>query len=293
MVSLKTSSEKTAEKVYLGYSQAELDRAYTQTEWADNVADILAGWARRSCESRAAHMRFTTHTYGPDPIEVLDVFGAAGATVHLHIHGGAWQRQTKDDCSFMAPAMQAIRVPFVVPEFGRLPETPMPRVLDQIARSVLWTYQTFIATGPAENLVISGHSSGAHMAALLASYDFAGAVPAACLRAILCVSGPYDLDPVLRSARRNYIDLSVEQAVRLSPIERIADMRVPVHLLYGGNESPEFQRQSEAYAKALKASGMLAGCQMVPNRNHFEIADDLADPGQAAGQYLRDLLTVS
>jgi arylformamidase len=220
----------------------------------------------------------------------LDVFDADGATVHFHIHGGAWQRQTKEDCSFIAPAMQAIGIPFVVPEFGRLPDTSMPDVLDQIARALVWTFETYVRTGRARDLVVSGHSSGAHMAALLTSYDFAGALPPSCLRTVLCISGAYDLAPVMLSARSRYIDLSPEQAFRLSPIERTAEMTAPVHLLYAQNESPEFCRQSQAFAKKLKAEGMLAGYRRMPARNHFEIADDLADPGTDTGRYLKRLL---
>lgn len=285
------SFETSSGNVYLGYSQTELDRAYTQTEWAANIEEILQRWDERGVRCRNEGFGYAEHAYGAAGQERLDIFEASGPTLHFHIHGGAWQRQSKEACSFIAQAMQSIDVPFVVPEFGRLPDARMPEVLDQIAQALIWTYETCVARGRANDIVISGHSSGAHMAALLASYDFGDALPASCLRAVLCLSGSYDLHPVLLSSRRHYIDLTSEEAQRLSPIHRIEQMHVPLHLLYGERESPEFCRQSQAFAKALEQSGKLSACQEISGVNHFEIADDLGNLNTRVGQYAAQLLT--
>ncbi|MEQ6250295.1 alpha/beta hydrolase [Sulfitobacter sp. HNIBRBA3233] len=284
-------SEPAPEKVYLDYTQAELDRAYTQTEWADNIGPILKGWDTRGAHSRTARYRYAEHAYGKSADERIDLFDAPGPSVHFHVHGGAWQRQSKEACSFIAPAMHAIDMPLAVPEFGRLPETRMPDVFGQIARALVWTYRTLVENGTARDIVVSGHSSGAHMAALLASHDFGDALPPDALRAVLCISGSYDLHPVMLSARRSYIDLDAQEVRDLSPIRRIAETRVPVHLFYGSEESPEFRRQSEAYGAALAHAGKLTVCRQVAGRNHFEIADDLGTPDSTVGAYACKLLT--
>ena len=287
---MPSSAATHARNVYLNYTQAALDRAYTQSLWAPNMETLLSGWAARGAPLRTAVTGYSEEAYGRAPCERLDVFDARGPVVHLHIHGGAWQRQSKEDCSFIAAGMRALDVPFVVPEFGRLPDYRMPDVLDQIARATLWTYETYVASGRAEGIVISGHSSGAHMAALLASYNFGAALPVSAIRAVLCVSGSYDLEPVLLSARREYIDLDDAERHRLSPIEQVARTRVPLHLLYGERESPEFIRQSLAFASVLGAGGRLASCAQIDGANHFEMADQLGDPQTPVGQWLGHLL---
>ncbi|SFF02076.1 arylformamidase [Sulfitobacter brevis] len=288
---MKNSAEGATTKVYRDYSQADLDRAYNQNEWADNAQEMFDRWALGGRACRTNNNNYTTQPYGDGPNEWLDVFHAGGKTVHFHIHGGAWRYQSKDGCSFIAKAMQAIEVPFVVPDFGSLPQTRMPDVLKQIASALIWTYETYVQTGKAERLVVSGHSSGAHMAALLASYDFGDALPLSCIRAIVCISGAYDLEPVLLSARRQYIDLTQQEANQLSPIARIDQMNAPIHLFYGENDSPEFKRQSLEFAQALKLRKMLVACRLVAGRNHFEIADDLGDLGSTVGAYISSLLT--
>ncbi|WP_159456783.1 alpha/beta hydrolase [Roseivivax jejudonensis] len=291
-VRVQGSAERRSGSVYLDYSQEELDRAYTQALWAPNMQSLIDGWTRDGAACRDPGHGYAEHAYGPRDCERLDVFDAAGPIVHLHLHGGAWQRQSKEDCSFIAPAMRRLDVPFVVPEFGRLPDQRMPEVFDQIVAAMVWTYQTYVASGRAEGIVVSGHSSGAHMAALVASHDFGPALPVSALRAVLCISGPYDLYPVLLSTRRSYIDLTPAEAERLSPIRRVAQTRVPLHLIFGSRESPEFVRQSRAFAAALAGEGKLAACVEVAGANHFEVADQLGSHDSDVGFWLTKLLTM-
>lgn len=278
--------------VYLHYTQAELDRAYTQSAWAPNMQSLMEGWTTSGAACRSRTFAFSSHAYGPTQDEQIDIFEMPGDIVHLHIHGGAWQRQTKEDCSFLAHSMKTLPAPLAVPEFGRLPDTRMPVVLDQIARALVWTYERFVVNGHAEGIVISGHSSGAHMAALIAARGFADFLPASAVRAIMCISGPYDLHPVLLSVRNRYIDLSEEEALQLSPIHRVDDIWAPLHLVYGRNESPEFIRQSQAFAAALSAAGKLGSCTEIEGANHFEVADQLGSPDAPVGRLLAGLLTM-
>ena len=289
---LDTCEASTDRRVYLDYTQEALDRAYTQSAWAPNMQALLDDWSERSTACRTPAFGYGEHAYGLSGDERIDVYDAPGRMVHFHIHGGAWRRQSKAACGFIAAAMRDLSVPFVVPEFGKLPQVRMPDVLDQIARALAWTHERFVRSGAADGIVVSGHSSGAHMAALLAAYDFAGKVPTTALRAVLCISGAYDLAPVMLSSRGSYIDLTEGERRRLSPIHRVADTRVPIHLVFGARESPEFRRQSRAYAAALAAGGRLASCTEIAGANHFEVADQLGTPGTPVGDALAGLLTM-
>lgn len=277
--------------VYQGYNQQELDRAYTQTEWASNVAALMAEWQARGEACRAAFEGYRELAYGTSEAERIDVFPADGRLVHFHIHGGAWKSQSKADCSFMAPAMAREGVTLAVPDFGLLPETRMPDVLDQIARALRFTYERLVDDGPADTIVVSGHSSGAHMAAMLALKGVAPDVPDDAIRAVVCISGSYDLEPVLLSARRSYIDLTAEEAKALSPIRRVDELRLPLHLVYGEHESPEFKRQARAFAAEAERCGKLAALREFAATNHFEIADGLADPHSDVGRYVFRLMS--
>jgi arylformamidase len=282
-----------APQVYPGYNQAELDLAYSQRHWAENADQILGRWSSAVVAIRAASPGYREFRYGPQADELIDLYPAPGRPrhAHFHIHGGAWRAQSKSDCAFLAPLMRAADLNFVVPGFGNLPQQRLPQVLANLIRALRWTYDNQIRTGRAEKILISGHSSGAHMAALLAMQDWAAlGVDAAAFLGFVCISGPYDLEPVLLSSRRSYIDLSEAEARQMSPILYAGRSCLPLHLLYGSRESPEFIRQSRAFAKALESENKLAACLEIPGKNHFEIMDSLADPNEAVAQYVLKLL---
>ena len=97
-----------ATKVFLDYTQEELDRAYDQRNWAPNAEQLIALSPVKSAETRK-RLKFTTHSYGPTAHETLDVFPASStnAPVMIFIHGGGWRQGLKEDYSFVASRLLA------------------------------------------------------------------------------------------------------------------------------------------------------------------------------------------
>src|SRR5687767_10589948 len=91
-------------KVYLDYTQDELDKAYTQPAWAPNMKEVLARQSEASAKLRSVLVP-RTFSYGPGQDETLDMFISelVKGPIHVHIHGGGWRALTKDDVSFPAP----------------------------------------------------------------------------------------------------------------------------------------------------------------------------------------------
>ena len=271
--------------VFLGYSQAELDRAYDQRAWAPDAEVSLARCRAAGSRVRAGARMLPDIRYGDHDDERLDVFptAMAGAPIHVHIHGGAWRIQSKHDASFMAPAMTSAGMHFVTPEFTNLPACRMPDMVDQLARALGWVYRRAGAFGgDPDRILLSGHSSGAHLCAVLLTLDWAArGLPADLVKAAFCASGTYDLAPVLLSARRSYIDLTAEEAERLSPLRHVEVVRCPMIIVTGERESPEFVRQGMAFAGALRDAGCDVELIHVPKLDHFEINEAIGTAGAA------------
>jgi arylformamidase len=238
------------EKVWRDYDQAGLDAAYDQRVWAPDMAAWLARYRADTAAARAA-LKPQALSYGPHD---CDIYPAAGTPrgVHLHIHGGAWRAQGRDDSGFLAPAFCAAGFQVAVPDFSLLPARRLPDVVAELRACVAWLR-------PRGPIHLSGHSSGAHLAAVLAT-EMAFA-------SVTLVSGVYDMEPVLLSARRLYVELTAAEAVALSPIRQAARIHAPLRLAWGTGESPEFIRQSEAMAAATGAKTFVLSGQ-----NHFAAA---------------------
>jgi arylformamidase len=264
--------------VFLGYTQDELDRAYDQRVWADNAELVIARYKAASAEARAAVRRWSEVKYGVRADEAIDVFPAGDrAPIHVHIHGGAWRLHSKSDASFPAPAMVDAGMHFVVPNFTNLPTVRMPDMVDQLICALAWIFRNAESFGgDRDRILLSGHSSGAHLAAVLLTIDWPRhGLPRDLVKAALLISGSYDLGPVMLSSRRSYIDLTDDEVARLSPLRHVAAISCPVKVLHGDEESPEFIRQARRFSGALSAAGKHAELIAVPQVNHFEINEGL------------------
>jgi arylformamidase len=77
------------------------------------------------------------------------------------------------------------------------------------------------------------------------------------------------------------IDDQAENAY--SPQRHIDKLHVPIVVMYGTNETPEFQRQSREFAAAVKAAGKPIEVIVAQKYVHMESAESLANPYGLAG----------
>jgi arylformamidase len=270
-----------AKKVFLNYTQEELDRAYDQRNWAPNAEQLIALSPVKSAETRK-RLRFTTHSYGSAPDETLDVFPTdrANAPVAIFIHGGGWRQGTKEDYSFVAEALVPAGAHCVVLNFANIPEARVPEMAEKIRHGIVWTYRNAKSFGgdPAQ-LYVFGHSSGGHLCSVMLTTDWAKyGVPAKLFRAGLVGSGMYDLEAPMLSARSQYAKVTKEEEDALSAMRHLDRVHCPILICYGDKESPDFQRQGRDFAAALKKAGLPHELHVEPGLNHFEVMHSISAP---------------
>lgn len=278
-------------KVFLDYTQKELDDAYDQSVWAKNAQEVIKRYGTAS-EAVRARYKFETKAYGGGEDEKLDIFApvkgapAGGAPIHMFIHGGAWRGGRKEMYSFPAPTFVESGAVFVAIGFSSIPKVRLPDMAHQVRSAIAWTYKNAKSFGgDPERLFVSGHSSGGHLCGVALVTDWSRyGVPANAVKGGLAVSGMYELDPVMLSARSSYVKISDEEKAALSALRHLDRVACPAAFAYGDGESPEFKRQSRDMAAALKAKGKPSELIEVKGVNHFEIIETLGRPDGALGK---------
>jgi arylformamidase len=109
-------------------------------------------------------------------------------------------------------------------------------------------------------------------------------LPPTIIKGGVCGSGMYDLKPVRLSKRSSYVKFTDEVEQALSSQRHIDKLAAPVTLVYGTEETPEFQRQSRDFAAAVKAAGKPATLVVAEGYNHFEVMESLGNPYSAFGR---------
>jgi arylformamidase len=263
-------------RVFLHYTQDELNRNFDQRTWAKNALELIARYPLIAKATRERFEHSASVRYGAHPDELLDIFPARGGSgaVQVFVHGGAWKNFTKDDYSFVAGSYVPAGVHTVVLNFSKLPAQRLPAVVDQVARGIAWVRDNAAQFGgdPAR-VYVSSQSSGSHLAAAALQTGRLGFVRAATL-----VSGPYYLEPVVLSHRAEYVDLAPHEVQALSPGLHADRMPCPVLMAYAENDTDEFRRQTQEFARALETAGRLQKLLRCAGVNHFELMEKYADP---------------
>src|SRR5215471_11541414 len=275
--------------VFRDYDQAELDRQYDQRAWAANAIELINRYAADSAAVRKHLGEPDTYDYGDTRAESLDLFRThrKPAPVHVFIHGGAWRLLSARDSAFPAETFVRAGAHYVALDFALLPVVALDRMVDQVRTAVACLYRQADQLGGDRNRIfVSGHSSGAHLAAAVATTDWKARfrLPQDVVKGVLCCSGIYDLEPVRRSARNDYVQLDEALVEAVSPIRHLANLRCPVAVGVGEHESDEFKRQAREFAAAVERQGVAVELVEGAGFNHFEIVSTLTSPTGLLGR---------
>ena len=283
-------------KVFLDYDQEALDAAYDQNVYAPNREQIAERNNANSAAVRARIGEPERIAYGSRPEEHLDVFrtNAPNAPIFVFVRGGAWHRTAIERYAFVAEPFVRAGAHCVIPQYAGVEDMDgkLLPLADQVRSAVAWVYTNAARIGgdPAK-VFVGGHSSGAHMAGVVAitGWERFGLPPDA-VKGVMCSSGMYELHPVSLSKRSGYVAFDAETIDALSTARHIDRIRMPVVVSYGTYETPEFQRQNREFAAALQAAGKTVTLLVGAGCNHFEIIETLGNPYGLLGHAALELL---
>jgi arylformamidase len=277
--------------VFRNYDQKALDDAYDQAVYAPNRDQVLARRERNSVLVRERLGEPQRFAYGTGRNEGLDVFATphSPAPVQIFVHGGAWRAGRASENEAAAEMFVHAGAHYVALDFDNAPdcEGNLMVMADQVRRAVAWVYRNAARFGgDPSRLYVCGTSSGAHLGGVLSTTDWQKSfeLPRDAVKGYTLCSGMYDLRAPRLSKRSAYVRFTDEMEQALSPMRHLERIHAPIVLIYGSHETPEFKRQSEEFAAALKAAGKPVELVFAEGYNHFEIGETVANPYGPVGR---------
>jgi arylformamidase len=271
---------------YRGYDRAGLDAQYDNQRHFPGHPAVIARYAEASAEARGRFRTVADVPYGPGPRHRIDLAlpeAPAGAPVHVFLHGGAWRALSRGESLFPALALVPAGAAVAAPGFDLATAVPLAEMVAQCRQAV-----AAVARGVAERggdprrIQLCGHSSGAHLAGMVAATDWSAfGLPGDTVRSVLLVSGLYDLEPVRLSYRNEMLGLDDAAARALSPLHRRPRPGLPVVVAWAEGDTDEFRRQGADLAATWARWGADVEALPIAGRNHYDVVLDLADPGTA------------
>jgi len=287
------------EIIYRDYDAKALRSQYNNRSRVDSKWRLALKDQRsqRSAAVRASGIRqFHDIRFGPHERERLDLFmpEADRAPLHVFIHGGYWQKNDKEDFSFVTEAFVPAGVAVAVVEYALCPGVTIAELTDQVRRAIKYLWQAAEEYGyDRNNIQVCGHSAGGHLTAMMLATDwtnFSDLLPPGLVASGLPISGIYDLEPIRLTPLNDAAGLSTDDIAPLSPIYLEPSAQMPRVVVVGEAESREFYRQALDFTKAWKARGINVKLLAVAGLNHFSILDPLTDPSSELFQTALQLM---
>jgi acetyl esterase/lipase len=224
--------------------------------------------------------------FGADERQKLNIWrpkrkGAVPAPVLVFFYGGSWQDGARDFYDFYGRSMAAQGFVVVIPDYRVTPKFRFPAFVEDGAAAVAWTHANIAKHGGnPDRISLSGHSAGAHIAAMVTldkQWLAKAGAREGVVRSFVGLAGPYDFLPFTtdtsKAAFAHEPDPSITQ-----PITFARKDAPPMLLLTGTADTTVKPRNSRALSATQTKLGTIATLKEYADIDHSEIIQSFAQP---------------
>lgn len=197
-------------------------------------------------------------SYGDQEWQELNIYpqkNNQNAPVILFIYGGGWNKGSKEQYHFVADGLTRKGYLVVIPDYIKYPDGKFPTFVEDIALATSWVKENIASYGGnPEQILLAGHSAGAHTGALLVTdqryFDDVG-LTTKDLRGFVGLSGPYNFTPnepqyIKTFGRENFETMKVNNHVE--------GMVPPIKLIHGKGDTTVGKFNFDTFRNKLQAT---------------------------------------
>jgi acetyl esterase/lipase len=204
----------------------------------------------------------------------LDIYtprASRDAATIVFFYSGRWTTGSKDDFKFVGQVLASQGFVVVIPDYRKYPQVRYPEFVQDGAAAVKWVSENIRRYGGSrDNLFVMGHSSGAHIAAMLAlDAEFLTAVDLSpeIFRGMIGLAGPYDFMPITDPDLRDIFG-PPENFERSQPITYVDGRNPPLFLVHGDDDDSVWVKNTRNLARAVAKAGGAVETLIFPKLAH-------------------------
>ncbi|WP_323192161.1 alpha/beta hydrolase [Halostella sp. PRR32] len=202
-------------------------------------------------------------------------------TVIIHVHGGVWNRGDRSFFDDRCRALAEQAFPALTIDYRLSGEATYPAALKDIKSAVRWVRSEQPFEISPHQIVLCGHSAGAHLAALTAATARSGPTPndeyedtATTVDRLIGFDGPYDcLGAEEDGETADFLGGSPtevpERYREASPRERVTSAHPPTLLYHAEDDEWLTMRETRAYRDVLNIAGVDVELHTPPGDHFF------------------------
>ena len=215
------------------------------------VADVLSPYSGYEVTTNVA--------YGTLKRQRLDIYRPTKSKntkdIIIFIYGGSWKSGEKSDYRFIAQPFSENGFITVIPNYRLYPEVRFPDFNKDIAKAVAWVHRNLSNPAGPKNIILVGHSAGAHIAALISldpKYLEAEGLSPSIIKTWVSLAGPLAFNPLKTRSTRPIFETVKDDIKQAQPINFSRKNSRPAVLFHGKKDTTVYEKNAILTAQALK-----------------------------------------
>lgn len=225
----------------------------------------------------------------------MDIYIPAGnRTKHgvvVFFYGGRWTSGSKEEYAFAGSAFAKAGYVVAIPDYRKYPDVRFPAFAQDAAKAVSWVADNIGSYGgDAARIFVAGHSSGAHIGALIsadARYLKAEGKPQSTIKAFAGLAGPYAFVP--EDADLKDMFGPPEHYTRMQAPTFIDGNEPPMLLLWGADDTAVGKFNLEKLQAAIQKKDGCVVTRIYKDIDHVWIVGALSWLGHSKAPVLKDM----
>ena len=252
-------------------SRSQRDAAYNNSAAVKGSDDYRERWIAASQAYRAAHPRHLDIPYAPQERTKWDLFPGTdpNAPCLVHVHGGYWQRNSREVFSCLAEGVAKHGWSVALPGYTLAQDLSLTGLVAELRLALDWLRTSRTDHGIKGPVILSGWSAGGHLTAMLLDHPVVAVG--------LAISGVYELGPIRDTYLNEKVRLTDKEIATLSPL-RLPHVSKPLDIAYGTKELTALVEDSRSLHRQRAAQHLPGSLVPAPDLDHFSILETLRDP---------------
>ena len=241
------------------------------------VADILSPYSDYKLNADVS--------YGTLGRQKLDVYTPTKTPISddiiVFIYGGSWRSGEKSNYRFIAQPFADAGFIAIVPNYRLYPEVRFPEFNNDVAKAIAWVHRNFSNSEDLKNIILVGHSAGAHIAALISlnpNYLGAEGLSPSIIKSWVSLAGPLAFNPLKTKSIRPIFETIKNDIKQAQPINFVSKNSPPALLLHGKEDTTVYEKNSLLMAKACENKGVITLQKSFKNLGHAGLLLSITEP---------------